>query len=297
MPPGGDPVGLPRRRTVTLGWMHASSDLTERFHALHREGCFVIPNPWDVGSARLLAGLGFKALATTSSGFAWTLGKPDNGVTADEALEHLRAITRSVDVPVNADFEGGFAVEPEAVAANVARAVETGIAGLSIEDSSGDPADPLFGFDLSVARIRAARKAIDDQGGGVLLTGRSEGFVVGRPDLAETIRRLVAYADAGADCLFAPRLGTLDEIATVVRAVAPKPVNALVGSDFATVAALADLGVRRISVGGGLARVAWGAFLDAASEIAEHGTFTGLARGIPFAEIDGAFARGSAPEA
>jgi 2-methylisocitrate lyase-like PEP mutase family enzyme len=269
--------------------MKASIDRTGEFRALHRGGCFVIPNPWDVGSARLLAGLGFKALATTSSGFAWTLGRSDNRVTLDEALEHLRVVAGSVDVPVNADFEGGFAVEPHLVAANVGRAVETGIAGLSIEDSSGNPGSPLFDFDLSVARIAAARQAIDDHGGQVLLTGRSEGFVVGRPDLAETIRRLQAYADAGADCLYAPRLGSLDEIAAVVRSVAPKPVNVLVGSDFTTVAALADLGVRRISVGGGLARVAWGAFLQAATEIAEHGTFAGLARGIPFAEIDGAF--------
>lgn len=277
--------------------MQASTDRIDHFRALHRGGCFVMPNPWDVGSARLLAGLGFKALATTSAGSAWTLGKSDNGVTLDEALEHLRAVAASVDVPVNADFEGGFAVEPDGVAANVARAVATGIAGLSIEDSSGDPATPLFGFDLSVARIRGARQAIDDHGGRVILTGRSEGFVVGRPDLAETIRRLQAYADAGADCLYAPRLGSLDDIAAVVRSVAPMPVNVLVGSDFTTVAALADLGVRRISVGGGLARVAWGAFLDAATEIAEHGTFAGLARGIPFADIDGAFAQVAEPEA
>ncbi len=277
--------------------MPGTTDRFERFQALHRTGCFVIPNPWDVGSARLLAGLGFTALATTSSGFAWTVGKPDNGVTLDEALAHLRAVAGSVDIPVNADFEGGFAVEPDGVAANVARAVETGIAGLSIEDSSGDPTEPLFDFDLSVARIRAARSAIDEHGGRVLLTGRSEGFVVGRPDLADTIRRLRAYAEAGADCLYAPRLGTLEEIAAVVRAVAPKPVNVLVGSDFTTVAALADLGVRRISVGGGLARVAWGAFLQAATEIAEQGTFTGLSRGIPFAEIDGAFAGVGDPEA
>ena len=276
--------------------MQGSTALTDTFRALHRAGCFVIPNPWDVGSARLLASFGFKALATTSSGFAWTLGKSDNRVTIDEALEHLRVVAGSVDVPVNADFEGGFAVEPDGVATNVTRAIGTGIAGLSIEDSSGDPSEPLFDFDLSVARIRAARKAIDERGGRVLLTGRSEGFVVGRPDLAETIRRLRAYADAGADCLYAPRLGTLDEIAAVVSSVAPKPVNALVGSDFTTVAALADLGVRRISVGGGLARVAWGAFVQAATEIAEHGTFAGLARGIPFAEIDGAFARVDDPE-
>ncbi len=256
-----------------------------------------MPNPWDVGSARLLAGLGFKALATTSAGFAWTLGEADGRVRLDEALAHLEAVSRSVDVPVNADFQGGFAVEPGAVAAAVARAVETGIAGLSIEDSSGDPSQPLFDFDLSVARVRAARQAIDDHGSQVLLTGRTEGFVVGRPDLADSIRRLRAYADAGADCLYAPRLGTLDEISAVVEAVAPLPVNVLVGSDFTTVAALADLGVRRISVGGGLARVAWGAFLEAATEIIEQGTFVGLADGIPFAEIDGAFAAGPDPEA
>jgi 2-methylisocitrate lyase-like PEP mutase family enzyme len=196
----------------------------------------------------------------------------------------------SIEVPVNADFEGGYAVEPEHVAANVARAAETGIAGLSIEDSSGDSAAPLLDFDLSVARISAARKAIDDLGGRVLLTGRSEGFVVGRPDISETIRRLQAYSDAGADCLFAPGVGTLDGVAAVVGAVAPKPVNVLVGRDFTTVAALADLGVRRISVGGALARVAWGAFLQAATEIAEDGTFSRFGPGIPFAEIDRAFA-------
>lgn len=250
-----------------------------------------MPNPWDVGSARLLAGLGFRALASTSAGFAWTLGKSDKDVTVDQVLEHLRAIAASVDLPVNADFEGGYAVEPGAVAVNVGRACETGIAGLSIEDSSGDPAAPLFDLELSVARIRAARKAIDERGGRVLLTARSEGFVVGRPDLPEAIRRLQAYADAGADCLYAPRLRTLEEVTAVVRAVAPKPVNVLAERDLASVETLAGLGVRRISVGGTLARVAWGAFLDAAREIAEHGTFSGLGRAIPFAEIDGAFAR------
>ncbi len=277
--------------------MPRSTNHIDAFRALHEAGCFVIPNPWDAGSARLLAGLGFKALATTSSGFAWTLGKSDNGVTLDEALEHLRVVAESVDLPVNADFEGGFAIEPEAVAANVARAAETGIAGLSIEDSTGNPLEPLFDFDLSVARISAARKAIDDAGGHVLLTGRSEGFVVGRPDLPDTIRRLQAYAEAGADCLYAPRIGTLDDIGAVIRAVAPKPVNVLVGSDFTTVAVLADLGARRISVGGGLARVAWGAFLEAAREIVDEGTFSGLNRGIPFAEIDGAFAADTDHEA
>ncbi len=269
--------------------MPGSNDRYETFRDLHRAGCFVMPNPWDVGSARVLAGLGFKALATTSAGFAWSVGRPDNGVTLDQALAHLRAVAASVDLPINADFEGGFAIEPDQVGAHVALATATGIAGLSIEDSSGDPAQPLFDLDLSVARIRAARQAIDERGGRVLLTGRSEGYVVGRPDLEDTIRRLQAYDEAGADCLYAPRLGTLEEITAVVKAVAPKPVNVLVGSDFTTLAELTDLGVRRISIGGNLARVAWGAVVQAATEIAEAGTFGGLTRGIPFGDIDGVF--------
>jgi methylisocitrate lyase len=251
----------------------------------------VIPNPWDLGSARLLAGLGFRALATTSSGFAWSLGRPDNRVTLDEALAHLRAIAGGVELPVNADFEGGFAVEPAEVGANVMLATGTGVAGLSIEDSTGDIARPLFDFGLAVDRVRAARAAIDASGTGVLLTGRSEGFIVRRPDLGETIRRLTAYAEAGADCLYAPGLRTRDDIAMVVAAVAPVAVNVLVGNDFITATELADLGVRRISVGGALARAAWGGFLEAAREIAERGTFTRLGRGVPFAEIDGMFAR------
>ena len=261
------------------------------FRRLHESGCFVIPNPWDLGSARLLTGLGFRALATTSSGFAWSLGRPDNAVSLEEALTHLRAIAGGVGLPVNADFEGGFAVEPAQVGANVMLATGTGVAGLSIEDSTGDAARPLFDFGLAVERVRAARAAIDASGTGVLLTGRSEGFIVGRPDLAEPIRRLTAYAEAGADCLYAPGLRSRDEIGLVVAAVAPKPVNVLVGSDFVTVAELADLGVRRISVGSALARAAWGGFLAAAKEIAERGTFTGLARGVPFASINGAFPR------
>ncbi len=271
--------------------MTGSTSRFQAFRSLHETGIFVMPNPWDAGSAKVLAGLGFKALATTSAGFAWAVGRPDNGVALDQALAHLRSVAAAVDVPINADFEGGFAIEPAGVGANVGLAAETGIAGLSIEDSSGDAANPLFEFDLSVARIRAAREAIDRTGGQVLLTGRSEGFVVGRPDLADTIRRLRAYAEAGADCLYAPRLGTLAEIKAVVDAVAPKPVNVLVGSDFTNVAELTDLGVRRISVGGGLARVAWAGLLDAAREIADHGTFSGLTRGTPFAEIDGMFER------
>lgn len=269
---------------------HPSNDRRAVFHQLHESGCFVIPNPWDIGSARLLVQLGFPALATTSSGFAWSLGRRDNHVSLDEALAHLRSIASAVPVPVNADFEGGFAVEPADVAANVAAAATTGIAGLSIEDSTGDPAHPLFDVALAVDRIRAARRAIDASGTGVLLTGRSEGFIVGRPDLAETIRRLTAYAEAGADCLYAPGIRTKAEIAAVVTAVAPKPVNVLAGNDYTTVAELRAAGVRRISVGGALARAAWTGFLEAAREIAERGTFTGLGRAISNADMNGAFA-------
>ena len=218
------------------------SDFIERFRQLHQSGCFVMPNPWDVGSARFLERLGFPALATTSAGFAWSLGRPDNHVGVEEALIHLHYLTAAVSVPVNADFEGGFAVDPEEVRRNVAKAARIGIAGLSIEDSTGDAASPLFDFALSVERIRAARRGIDQSGSGVVLTGRSEGFIVGRPDLQETIRRLVAYAEAGADCLYAPGIKTVEDLAAVVKAVAPKPVNAGVGSDFSTVDELAGIG-------------------------------------------------------
>ena len=264
-------------------------DRCRRFRQLHQSGCFVIPNPWDLGSARLLARLGFPALATTSSGFAWSLGRRDNHVSLDEALAHLRSIARSVDLPVNGDFEGGFAVEPEQVGANVLQATATGVAGLSIEDSTGDASRPLFDFDLAVERIKGARRAIDESKTGVLLTGRSEGFIVGRPDLTETIRRLTGYAEAGADCLYAPGIRTKAEIVAVVEAVAPKPVNVLVGGDFTTVTELAAMGVRRISVGGALARAAWTGFLQAAEEIAQRGSFTALARGVPFDEINESF--------
>jgi 2-methylisocitrate lyase-like PEP mutase family enzyme len=261
------------------------------FRELHAAGCFVIPNPWDVGSARLLAQLGFKALATTSSGFAWSCGRPDHQVSLDDALGYFRTIAAGVDVPVSADFEGAFATEPSDVAINVARATATGIAGFSIEDSTGDPSNPLFDFDLSVERVRAARRAIDESGTGLLLTGRSEGFIAGRPDLSETIRRLSAYADAGADCLFAPGLPTMQDIGSLVRAVAPKPVNVLVGSDFTTVTQLADLGVRRISVGGALARAAWTGFLHAAKGIAERGSFAGLAGTVAGGQLNQLFSR------
>ena len=259
------------------------------FRRLHESGCFVMPNPWDIGSARVLVGLGFKAVATTSAGVAWSLGRRDNEISLELSLAHLRTIAGAVELPVNADFEDGFAKEPIAVAANVWAAVETGIAGVSIEDSTGDHTDPLYEFKLAVERIKAARLAIDDSATGVLLTGRSEGFIAGRPDLAETIRRLTAYAEAGADCLYAPGVKAMSDISAIVSAVAPKPVNVLVSTDFATVSQLAELGVRRISVGGALARAAWTGFLSAAKEIASHGTFSALARNIAVPELNKLF--------
>ncbi len=255
-------------------------DQAHTFRALHASGCFVMPNPWDAGSARALEQMGFKALATTSAGFAWTLGRADNQVTLDQVLEHLRAVAAAVKVPVNADFEGGFAADPEQVAINVKLAAGTGIAGLSIEDSTGDELHPLYEFDLAVERVRAARRAIDESGTGIILTGRSEGFVVGRPNIDETIRRLRAYAEAGADCLYAPRIDTADQVAAIIAAVSPKPVNLLINAPFMTVAEAADLGVRRISVGGTLARTAWAGFLEAAQEIADAGTFSRF-QGLP----------------
>ena len=269
--------------------MTTPADCCRVFRQLHESGCFVIPNPWDVGSAKVLVQFGFKALATTSAGCAWALGRADHGITLEDKLAHLRAMSAAVNVPVNADFEGGFATDPEAVAASVTAATATGIAGLSIEDSSHDAATPLFDFALSVERMRAARRAIDNSGTGVLLTGRSEGFLVGRPDLAETVRRLIAYAEAGADCLYAPGLRSLDDIRAVVKAVAPTPVNVLVASDFTTVPQLADAGVRRVSVGSALARVAWAGFLQSATEIAERGTFTGLATAVPHPDLNRRF--------
>jgi 2-methylisocitrate lyase-like PEP mutase family enzyme len=261
----------------------------ERFHELHASGCFVIPNPWDCGSARALVKLGFQAVATTSAGYAWSIGRPDNHITLDDALAHFRVIASSVDVPVNGDFENCFASDPDGVAANVTLAVMTGIAGLSIEDLAGDASSPLYDFDLAVERVRAARRAIDESGARVVLTARTEGMRLNKPDIIETIRRLTAFADVGADCLYAPGLKTREDIVAVVSAVAPRPVNVLVGSDFIKVQELADLGVRRISVGGGLTRVAWGAFLRAAREIAEQGSFTNFRGAAAFDEMDGLF--------
>lgn len=258
--------------------MTVQDDRVAAFHRLHASGCFVMPNPWDAGSARVLEQLGFEALATTSAGFAWTVGRADNDVTLDQAVEHLRVVADAVGVPVNADFEGGFATDPQQVHANVKRAAATGIAGLSIEDSTGDDTNPLHEFDLAVERVRAARQAIDESGTGIVLTGRSEGFVVGRPDIDETIRRLRAYAEAGADCLYAPRIDNVEYIAAIVAAASPKPVNLLINSPFITVAEAAALGVRRISVGGTLARTAWSGFLEAAQEISAAGTFSRFER-------------------
>lgn len=258
--------------------MTEQADRVAQFRRLHQSGCFVMPNPWDAGSARALESMGFPALATTSAGFAWTLGRGDNEVTLDETLAHLRVVVDAVQVPVNADFKDGFAVDPAQVGENVTAAVATGIAGLSIEDSTGDPASPLYDVELAVERVRAARQAIDDSGTGVVLTGRSEGFVVGRPDIDETIRRLRAYADAGADCLYAPRIASIDHVSAILAAVSPNPVNLLINAPFITVADAAALGVRRISVGGTLARTAWGGFLQAAQEIADAGTVTRFER-------------------
>ena len=257
-----------------------TADKRAAFKKLHESGCFIIPNPFDVGSARALQHLGFKALASTSAGFAWTIGKADNKVTVDDVCGHLTALCAAVDIPVNADYEDGFAVEPDKVAVNVARAVETGVAGLSIEDFTGDAANPLFEHKLAVERIKAARKAIDADHGGVLLTARCEAFLWGKPDLGLVIERLQAYSDAGADVLYAPGIKTKEEISAVVKAVAPKPVNLLIGgASELSLQQVAELGVRRNSVGGALARMAWTGVMKAAKEMAETGTFTEFANG------------------
>ena len=270
-------------------------DKCRTFHALHERGCFVIPNPWNVGSARYLQGLGFKALATTSSGYAHAQGYSDGDMTRDMALAHCREIALAADVPVNADFEAGYADDPAGVAENVRLCVETGVAGLSIEDYTGDDANPLYDFKVAVARVRAARVAIDAAGSGVVFTARSEGFIRGRPDMAETIRRLKAFADAGADCLYAPGIKTRAQIETVVKAAAPLPVNLLMSSASGlTVKDIADLGVRRISVGGTLARVAMQAFIHSAREIANEGKFDSFAGILPNAELN-AFFRADLP--
>jgi 2-methylisocitrate lyase-like PEP mutase family enzyme len=258
------------------------------FRKLHESGCFVIPNPWDAGSARYLQSLGFKALASTSSGAAWSQGLPDNGLSRGQVLEHLRTMAAATDLPLNADFENGFAADAAGVGESVRLAVETGVAGVSIEDSisardraadSRSPGDgPLFPLEVAVERVRAARRAIDAAGGDVMLIGRAECFLVGLPDIEMTVTRLKAYAEAGADCLYAPGIKTAAQIRAVVEAVRPKPVNLLVGAPGdLSLAQISELGVRRVSVGGALARVAWGGFMRAARELAQHGSFDGLA--------------------
>jgi 2-methylisocitrate lyase-like PEP mutase family enzyme len=273
-----------------------SRTVTEKrvnFRKLHESGCFMLPNPWDVGSARYLASLGFQAIATTSSGFAWSTGRADNDVTREIILRHLREMVAATDLPVNADFENGFGADPAEVAESVTLAVETGVAGLSIEDSTGDAANPLFPVDVAIARLKAARDAIDKSGGDTLLIGRAENFFVGVPDMADTLTRLKAYAAAGADCLYAPGIQTREQIEAVVAAVAPKPVNVLIGSQSAlTLQELGALGVRRVSVGGALARAAWGGFMRAAQSLA-NGRFDGFTDAASGAQLNAQFRDGA----
>jgi 2-methylisocitrate lyase-like PEP mutase family enzyme len=288
---------MPRRRkpsgssTVTATSNGPSvSDKRRTFHELHKSGCFVIPNPWDIGSARYLESLNFKALATTSSGFAWSQGLPDGGITRDMAIAHLQQLVAATSLPLNADFQSGFAHDAKGVAESVTLAIETGVAGLSIEDSTGDANHPLYELDTAVERLRAARRAIDDAGGDTLLVGRAECYLVGKPNLEETIARLKAYSHAGADCLYAPGVSTPEQISAMVSAVAPKPFNLLIGAAaHQSVKDVAALGVRRISVGGALARSAWGAFTRAAILMAEQGSFDGFADAAPGRAINAFF--------
>ena len=272
----------------------SQSSTIEEFRALHTSGCFVLPNPWDVGTAAYLQHVGFKALATTSAGFAFARGLPDSvsAIPRDLMLAHIREVASATSLPVNADFQTGYADEPEGVAANVALCIATGVAGLSIEDASGDGATPLYEFSQAVDRIKAARAAIDASGVRVVLTARCEAWLVGDPDpLRTSLARLVAFVEAGADCLYAPGVSKPEEIAAIVKAVDPKPVNVLVSTNNCdlSVSQLADLGVRRISVGSALARVAWGAFIRAARSINETGSFDSLAEAANFAELNELF--------
>ena len=270
-----------------------AADTCAEFRRLHDGGCFVIPNPWDSGTAIALAACGFRALATTSAGFAFARGLPDSptAFTVDEVLDNIAEIADAVDLPVNADFQSGYADDLDQLAANVTSCVATGVAGLSIEDVTGDGDDPVLPIAHAVERIRVARSAIDDSGRGVLLTARAECFLYGHADpLAEAIERLQAFAEAGADVLFAPGIASIDDIAALVAAVRPYPVNVLKSSDAGlSMSELADLGVRRISVGSALSRVAWGAFLAAARSIADEGDFAGLAAAASFDELNGLF--------
>ena len=264
----------------------STADKRKTFRELHKSGCFVIPNPWNVGSARYLQGLGFKAIASTSSGHAHSEGYPDGAQSMDEVLAHYRELAAATDIPLNADFENGFADDPDTVAENVTKCIATGVAGLSIEDSPQNPT-PLYEFDAALARVKAARAAIDKAGGDVTSTARTEGFIRGRPDIDETIRRLKAFADAGADCLYSPGIKTREHIEATVKAVGGKAINFLnYGALGFTVSDLAGMGVRRISVGGSLARVAMHAFIKTATEIATDGKFDGFASLIGNAELN-----------
>jgi 2-methylisocitrate lyase-like PEP mutase family enzyme len=259
------------------------------FHALHQKGCFVLPNPWDLGSARLLQHLGFEALASTSSGYAWSTGRPDYAMTREDVLQHLTALSAAVDLPVNADFESGFADDPEGVAANVTLGMKTGVAGLSIEDRKLDGSG-LYEKAFAVERIRAARAAIDRSREGMLLVARTEGLLIDSSALTAFIDRLVAFAEAGADCLYAPGVVGKEAIAAMVRAVAPKPLNVLVMDPTVPLAEFAELGVRRVSIGGALARVAFGATFAAATAM-QSGRFDALAGGVSYPELNGIFGK------
>ena len=265
------------------------ADKRRAFHRLHEQGCFVLPNPWDVGSAKYLQAIGFKALASTSSGFAWSHGHADNRMSRDRILDHLSELEESTDIPINADFESGFAPDAAGVGESVRLAVGTGVAGLSIEDSTGVAKQPLFDEDTAVERMRAARKAIDAMGGDTLLVGRCECFLVGQPDIELAVRRLKAYANAGADCLYAPGLVSEAHIRAVVDAVAPKPVNLLLGWHDIDLAKATALGVRRISIGGALARAAWGGF-ERAAKLMLAGRFDGFADAASGKELNTLFA-------
>jgi 2-methylisocitrate lyase-like PEP mutase family enzyme len=272
------------------------SSLVSRFRELHAAGCFVLPNPWDVGTAVYLQHLGFKALATTSAGFAFSRGLPDSvsAISRDTALAHFLDLVNATDLPINADYQNGYAEDPEGVAANVKLCIATGVAGLSIEDSTGDPSKPLYERSLSVERVKAARDAIDASGTPVVLTARCEAWLLEQPNATQITREtLAAYVEAGADCLYAPGIRDLDEIATLVRVVAPKPLNVLVSAPGSglTVARLAEVGVRRISVGSALARVSWRAFASAARSILDSGTFESLGGAAPFVDLNGIFGR------
>jgi 2-methylisocitrate lyase-like PEP mutase family enzyme len=270
----------------------SAADKCRAFRKLHESGCFVIPNPWNIGSARYLEGLGYKAIATTSSGHAHAQGLPDGAEPVDDVLAHYRELTGAVDIPLNADFENGYADTLDGVAKNVSRCIETGVAGLSIEDFSGDEKNPIYGFDEAVARVKAARAAIDKAGGGLVFTARCENFLHGRPDLDDTIKRLKAYSAAGADCLYAPLIKTREQIEAVVKAVAPKPINFLnAGAYGFTVSDLAGMGVRRISVGGTMARVGMDAFIKSARAIAESGTFDSFNGVVSNADLNKFFGR------